>query len=88
MPYQQPMIKGTEAIVANLGVARDSGATQIELKVAEGESQGNVAWGSGTYKLKAADGSTFQSGKWLNVSAKIGGEWKIIRDIWNTDAPE
>lgn len=47
-----------------------------------------MTWGHGTYRLMDAEGTTIQSGKWMNVSKKVGGTWLIHADIWNTDAPE
>jgi ketosteroid isomerase-like protein len=88
MPYQAPVIEGRAAISANIQATHDAGATKIDLKVLGSESQGSMSWAHGTYQLKNAEGSTVQKGKWMNVSKKVGKEWLIHRDIWNTDAPD
>jgi uncharacterized protein (TIGR02246 family) len=89
MPYQAPTISGRSAIAEQTQGTFDSGATKIKLAVLGGESQGNLAWGHGTYQLMNAEGATVQQGKWMNVSRKVDGTWLIHADIWNTDeAPE
>jgi ketosteroid isomerase-like protein len=88
LPYQAPTVVGRAGIPANIQTSYDAGVVSIELGVVAAESQGNMAWGQGTYLLKDAEGATVASGKWLNVSKKVGGAWLIHRDIWNTDAPD
>jgi len=87
MPYQAPAIQGRAAIQGNIKMTHDAGVTKIALGVLGAESRGSLAWGHGTYVLMDANGATVQQGKWMNVSKKVGGEWRIHSDIWNTDAP-
>jgi len=87
LPYQAPTIEGRAAIASNLQANRDGGITKIELAVLGAETQGNMGWGHGTYRLMDAEGATVQQGKWMNVSKKVDGKWLIDCDIWNTDAP-
>lgn len=87
MPYQAPEVRGRAAISEMNRSFQEAGAVKIELEVLEAESTGSTAWARGTYHLTAADGSTFQKGKWMNVSKKVGKQWLIHADIWNTDAP-
>jgi ketosteroid isomerase-like protein len=86
--YQAPAISGRAAIMDNTQATIDLGLTKIKLTVAGSESQGNLAWAHGTYKLMTADGATAQEGKWMNVSKKVKGAWLIQADIWNTNAPD
>jgi ketosteroid isomerase-like protein len=87
MPYQAPAVQGREAIATMNRSYHEGGATSIDLELLGAESQGGMAWAHGTYHLKLADGSTFQTGKWINVSKKVGKQWLIQADIWNTDSP-
>ncbi len=87
MPYQAPSLNGREAIVAMNRESAKQGARKIDLELLGSESRGKMAWAHGTYHLMAADGSSIQNGKWMNVSKKVGKEWLIVADIWNTDAP-
>ena len=88
MPYQMPAVTGRDAIVKNITAARNAGAASAKITLDEGESTGDHAWGRGRYELMDVDGNVIQSGKWLNVSRKVKGQWLIHRDIWNTDKPE
>jgi hypothetical protein len=46
-----------------------------------------MAYGRGTYEIMGADGSHIDHGKWINVSKRVNGEWKIHCDSWNSNMP-
>ena len=52
-------------------------------------SSGDMALDRGTYSLKIAPDGTTQTdtGKYVVVWRKIGGEWKAAADIFNSDLP-
>ena len=52
-------------------------------------SSGDMALDRGTYKLTVAPAGTTQAdtGKYVVVWRKIGGEWKAAADIFNSDLP-
>jgi uncharacterized protein (TIGR02246 family) len=52
-------------------------------------SSGDMALDRGTYRLSVAPGGTAQTdtGKYVVVWRKIGGEWKAAADIFNSDLP-
>lgn len=52
-------------------------------------SSGDMALDRGTYRLTIAPGGTAQTdtGKYVVVWRKIGGEWKAAADIFNSDLP-
>ena len=52
-------------------------------------SSGDMALDRGTYRLTVAPGDTTQTdtGKYVVVWRKIGGEWKAAADIFNSDLP-
>ena len=52
-------------------------------------SSGDMALDRGTYDLKIAPGGTAKTdtGKYVVVWRKIGGEWKAAADIFNSDLP-
>ena len=41
----------------------------------------------GAYVIKAKDGSVADRGKYVVVWKKVGGNWMLHRDIWNTNMP-
>ena len=52
-------------------------------------SSGDMALDRGTYELKLAPGGTprTDTGKYVVVWRKVGGEWKAAADIFNSDLP-
>jgi ketosteroid isomerase-like protein len=47
---------------------------------------GDLGWVSGAYIVTNATGTAVDHGKYTTVFQRINGEWKIIRDTWNSDA--
>jgi ketosteroid isomerase-like protein len=47
---------------------------------------GDLGWVSGAYHVSTPAGVTVDNGKYTTVFQRINGEWKIIRDTWNSDA--
>ncbi len=52
-------------------------------------SSGDMALDRGTYRLAVAPNGTAQTdtGKYVVVWRKVGGEWKAAADIFNSDLP-
>lgn len=52
-------------------------------------SSGDMALDRGTYRLAVAPDGTAQTdtGKYVVVWRKVGGEWKVAADIFNSDLP-
>jgi len=59
----------------------------ILLNVAETvvASDGDYAFSTGYYTMLRADGTTLDTGKFVEVLKKESGSWKIYRDIYNSD---
>lgn len=55
--------------------------------VSDGSASGNTAWISGTFSLQDAGGATVATGKYSTIYERRDGDWLIVRDIWNMDAP-
>jgi ketosteroid isomerase-like protein len=87
MPPNAETVKGTAGIQAQLKKGYDMGGTKIKITVSMAETSGNMSTASGTYDLMKSDGSSMDKGKWMSVSKKSGGAWKIQCDIWNSDMP-
>jgi uncharacterized protein (TIGR02246 family) len=61
--------------------------TTDDLQLAE---SGDIAYETGTYTSRGTspEGEAYdETGKFLVVYENEGGEWKIVRDMWNGDAP-
>ena len=87
MPPNQETVHGTEGIMAQLKGGKEHGVTKVKIAVTSAESMGDMSYGTGTYESSAADGTNVDKGKWMLVSKKINGSWKIQCDIWNTTMP-
>jgi ketosteroid isomerase-like protein len=62
-------------------------ACAIDLTAAEVEAHGLVASEVGTFVVKVKDGTVVDRGKYVVVWKKVGGQWLLHRDIWNTSQP-
>jgi uncharacterized protein (TIGR02246 family) len=81
------VVKGRPAIQGMWKSVLDSGVGGIELVTTEADAQGPLAFESGTYVIKGKDGSVADRGKYVVVWKKVGGQWMLHRDIWNTSMP-
>ena len=86
-PPNSDVVKGRAAIQAMWKGVLDSGVTGAELATTEVEAQGPLASEVGTYVIKLKDGSVADRGKYVVVWKKVGAQWLLHRDIWNTSQP-
>ncbi|HEY6766177.1 MAG TPA: DUF4440 domain-containing protein [Candidatus Sulfotelmatobacter sp.] len=87
MPPNQTLVQGSDAILSQLKASKDAGVAKVKIAVTGTEASGDVGYGTGTYEIMAADGSSIDHGKWMNVSKKMNGAWKTQCDIYNSDLP-
>ena len=67
--------------------AVDAGIKNLTLTTLEAEAHGNVAYEVGTYMLPGEAGKMIDVGKYVVVWKRVGGQWKLHRDIWTTSVP-
>lgn len=78
-------IEGRDAIQAALaGMLEASGGSQMAFGSPEIMVSGDMAIEVGSFVETAPDGSHRDHGKYLAVMKNIDGEWKIVRDMWNS----
>lgn len=91
MPANSPAFVGTEAIrnwyeswLLEPGVSNS-----FEPEVIEVAASGDLAYDRGTYRfvVEAPEGRVEDVGKYVVIWKKINGEWKVMADIGNSDAP-
>jgi ketosteroid isomerase-like protein len=87
-PPNADIVKGRPALEKLWQSVLDSGIAGIELKTTEVESAGRIAYETGTYAMKAKDGTIADRGKYCVVWKRVNGEWLLHRDIWSTSLPE
>jgi uncharacterized protein (TIGR02246 family) len=86
-PPNGEVVKGREAIATFWKGVMDAGVKGVKLTVVEAEAHGGTAHEVGTYVLTGEGGKTLDSGKYIVVWKRDGGQWKLHRDIWNTSMP-
>ena len=86
MPSGMPVQKGTKAITACWQAFIGMGIKGATLKSQEVDVVGgSTAIEVGAYSLSVDGGTVVDNGKYIVVWKKEGKEWKLHRDIFNTD---
>ena len=78
---------GSQAILEFWKSALPGAPAVGTLTTVEVESHGDTAHEVGTYQLSLADGKVADKGKYVVIWKREGGQWKLHRDIWNSDVP-
>ena len=90
MPPEAPAAVGIEAmkqfLAADMAANKAAGVT-FALDADTIGVSGDLAWHSGTFHATGSAGTTVATGKYLEVWHQDKGNWLIVRDTWNTDAP-
>jgi uncharacterized protein (TIGR02246 family) len=86
-PPNGDIARGRDAIGKLWKGAMDGGVKAVKLTTLEVEAHGDVAHEAGTYALSGEGGKALDTGKYVVVWKRQGGQWKIHRDIWNTSMP-
>ena len=88
LPPNSAMVTGRDAISTYFDPFFTSGQrVTISLVPAETRVSGSLAYRTGTFQIKTADGSVVDDGNFMEIWERIGGEWLLIRDIWNSSRP-
>jgi uncharacterized protein (TIGR02246 family) len=84
LPPNSAPVEGRAKIEAFWAEAVAAGGS-TELTIHEVFSMGETAVEVGMYSGTAADGSHSDHGHYMVVYKQVDGEWKMIRDMWNSD---
>lgn len=86
-PPNSEVVAGTANILHFINASFKMGITGITLQTSEvwGDPEDVVV--SGTYEIKGQGGVTIDKGKYIEIWKQESGEWKLFRDIWNTNMP-
>lgn len=87
MPPNGARAVGSQAILAFWKGALPVVPPVAKLTTTEVEAHGDTAHEVGTYQMSTADGKVVESGKYIVIWKREGGQWKLHRDIWNSDMP-
>ena len=64
-----------------------AGGLKGTLNPIESMAVGDMGHSVGSYELRDAKGAIVDRGKYIEILRKIGAEWKITNDTWNSDMP-
>ncbi len=82
-----PKMCGPQSITAFFNGAYSMGIRNLKLTTDEitGGTEGVVE--TGNYELFVDKGVSIDKGKYIVIWKEENGQWKMHRDIWNTDMP-
>lgn len=80
------MIQGLDGIRQGFQPMLDSGVSAT-METVEAMVVGDLGYRVGTYVFTAPDGAVADKGKYVEIWRAIGGEWKLVNDIFNSDMP-
>jgi uncharacterized protein (TIGR02246 family) len=87
MPPNSEAVKGRQAIEGLFGMLVTAGVKGAVLTAQEVEVHGDTATEVGSYSIKDATGKEIDRGKYVATWKRVKGEWKMHRDIWNSNLP-
>lgn len=82
-----------EALCSGEGIAMffrqgyQMGIRDIKLTTSEVVGGPDAVAETGKYELMSSDGKTMDKGKFIVIWKPVNGQWKMYRDIFNTDMP-
>jgi uncharacterized protein (TIGR02246 family) len=87
LPPNADFVIGREAIQAFWQGAMDMGIASAKIEILEVEEHGDTAIEVSTFALYAQGGQELDAGKFIVIWKRVGGEWKLHRDIFNSSKP-
>lgn len=69
------------------GALRTFGVKDLKLEITDVTGSGDIVSETGNYEMIGAENKTLDKGKYLVVWKKEKGNWKMYRDIWNSNMP-
>ena len=86
MPPNSQPVKGND-IVKFWGSMVRMGVKDLKLNITDISGDGDVYAETGTLELFGANNKSLDKGKYVVVWKKENGNWKMYRDIWNSNLP-
>lgn len=86
LPPNSPPVTGRAAVVAFWKAGLAGAPGPVTLTTSEVEVHGGTAHEVGSYVIAGADGKPAETGKYVVIWKQAGGEWKLHRDMWSSNA--
>ncbi len=87
LPPNSDFVTGKQAIQATFQAFMDMGIKAIKIETIEVEGYGDTASEVGRYTLEGEGGQVLDQGKFIVIWKQEAGQWKLHRDIINTNMP-
>ena len=87
LPPNGETVSGRPAIEKLFQALVAAGIKEITLTAKEVEAHGDAATEIGMYSVKDGTGKEIDRGKYMVSWKKVQGQWKLHRDIWNSNLP-
>ena len=84
MPPNSDVVTGNDIAGLWGGVLR-MGVKDFKLNITDITGSGDMYVETGTYEVFVADNKSIDKGKYVAVWKKENGNWKMYRDIWNSN---
>jgi len=86
-PSNSDVVEGLESIEGFWGGVMKMGIKKAQMETVTAEAFGNVAIEEGKYRLFVEGDHLVDQGKYIVTWENVNGQWKISKDIWNTNNP-
>jgi ketosteroid isomerase-like protein len=86
-PMHREIVSGIEAIQQFWQGVMASGVKGATLTTLEVDEQGDTAYEVGKYELRGEGNKVLDHGKYVVVWKRVQGQWRLHRDIWNSNLP-
>lgn len=86
MPSNSDPVKGND-IINFWGSVIRMGVKDLKLDITDISGDGDIYAETGNLELFGADNQSLDKGKYVVVWKKENGNWKMYRDIWNSNLP-
>ena len=85
LPPGNESVTGTDAIAAYWQAALSAGPSVFMLDTLEVEQHDETAVEVGAFRITGKEGVLLDTGNYIVIWKNIDGNWKLHRDIWNSN---
>jgi ketosteroid isomerase-like protein len=88
MAAHMPAVNGRENITHFISESMAKGLRNFNLSTIKIWGDSNIVAEEGTYNIADSAGKQMDKGKYIALWKQEAGNWKLFRDIWNSDLPD
>jgi ketosteroid isomerase-like protein len=88
MAAHMPAIQGREKITHFISESMIKGLRNFNLSTTKVWGDSSIVAEEGTYNIADSAGKQTDKGKYIVLWKQEAGNWKMFRDIWNSDLPD